>query len=460
MSPAAWTARSGSEERRTFSGITVGEVYSEAVALLPLMLLGSAFAGAATGGLSADEARVAAYSDAHSGDAIALLQRLIDVNSGTLNPAGVRQVGELLRPELTALGFETRWIDMPHAMNRAGHLFAERKGTRGKRLLLIGHLDTVFEADSPFQRFTREGDKGRGPGVEDMKGGDVVILHALKALASVGALEGTTVTVAFTGDEEAPGDPVGVGRRDLIAAAKNSDAALDFEALVREDGREFATVARRSASTWTLRASGRTAHSAGIFKEGTGSGAVFEAARILAAFHQELSLEPHLTFNPALIVGGTDVGFDKEQLRGAASGKTNVIAATAVVSGDLRTLSDEQLRKVRERMRSIVARHLPETSAEIEFADGYPAMSPTPGSQALLDRLNEVNRDLGVPALEPLDPDLRGAGDISFVAPYVSGLSGLGLPGTGAHTAEETVDLSALPLQVKRAALLIYRLTR
>jgi glutamate carboxypeptidase len=293
-----------------------------------------------------------------------------------------------------------------------------------------------------------------------MKGGDVVILCALKALASVGALEGTTITVALTGDEESPGAPLEVARRPLVEAAKASDVALDFEALVREDGREYGTIARRSASTWTLRTSGKAGHSAGIFQKGTGSGAVFEMARILADFHRELSREPHLTFNPGLVAGGSDVAYDAAHLRATASGKTNMIAPTAAVSGDLRTISDEQLRRVRERMRAIVARHLPETSAEIEFTDGYPAMSPTPDNEALLDRLNDVNRDLGAPALAALDPDLRGAGDISFVAPFVSGLSGLGMPGAGAHTPDETVDLSALPLQIQRAALLIYRLTR
>jgi len=428
--------------------------------LSSIVLLTTALAGSPAAPLSAEEKGIVTHAEAHVDEAIRLLERIVNVNSGTMNPSGVREVGEVLRPELAALGFDTRWIEMPAEMNRAGHLFAERRGTRGKRVLLIGHLDTVFEPDSPFQRFARDGDNGKGPGAEDMKGGDVVVLFALKGLESVGALEGTTLTVAFTGDEEDPGEPLSVARRDLIEAAKASDVALDFEALVREAAQEYATIARRSSSTWTLRTSGKIGHSAGIFKKALGSGAVYEMARILEAFHRELSREPHLTFNPGVVLGGTEVSYDAERLRGSVSGKTNVIAPTAVVSGDLRALSESQLRRARERMRAIVARHLPETSAEIEFVDGYPAMSPTPGNRALLDRLNQVNQDLGAPTLAALDPDLRGAADISFVAPYVSGLSGLGLPGSGAHTPEETADLSALAVQIKRAALLIYRLTR
>ena len=137
-----------------------------------------------------------------------------------------------------------------------------------------------------------------------------------------------------------------------------------------------------------------------------------------------------------------------------------MIPASAVVVGDLRTISEAQLQSVRERMSAIVARHLPGTSAEITFLRQYPAMSPTAGNQAILDTLNEVSRDLGVPALGALDPDLRGASDVSFVAPDVSSLAGLGLPGSGAHGPEERADLAALPRQIERAALLIYRLTR
>ena len=105
---------------------------------------------------SPDEARMMAYARAHAAEATALLERLVNINSGTMNLDGVREVGRILRSELDGTGLSTRWIDVPEA-KRAGHLFAERKGTKGKRLLLIGHLDTVFEKDSPFQTLVREG---------------------------------------------------------------------------------------------------------------------------------------------------------------------------------------------------------------------------------------------------------------------------------------------------------------
>lgn len=158
--------------------------------------------------LSPTETNIVAYIDEHREDALALLEQAVNINSGTLNFEGVRKVGDLFAAEFQKLGFETRWIPMD-AAHRSGHLFAERKGSAGKRVLLIGHLDTVFEKDSPFQRFERISPTlARGPGAVDMKGGNIAILYALKALSAAGALDGTQIVVAFTGDEESAGDPI------------------------------------------------------------------------------------------------------------------------------------------------------------------------------------------------------------------------------------------------------------
>ena len=115
----------------------------------------------------------------------------------------------------------------------------------------------------------------------------------------------------------------------------------------------------------------------------------------------------------------------------------------------------------RLRMQSIVTQgNLPRTKAEITFRDLYPPMPPTAGNAALLSKLNEVNRAQGAPNMEAADPMIRGAGDASFVAPFVAVLDGLGAPGAGMHAPGESVDLARFPLQTKRVALLIYRLTQ
>jgi glutamate carboxypeptidase len=429
------------------------------LALLQAALTAPALvAPAAAQNLHPTERAIARYVDEHLGEAIGFLEQVVNVNSGTMNHNGVRQVGRLFRTELDALGFATRWVRLPDSLNRAGHLFAERAGDRDRRLLLIGHLDTVFEADSPFQRFSRADSAATGPGVEDMKGGNVVILYALKALHAAGGLDGARVIVALTGDEEDPGDPLSISRGDLIQAARRSDVALGFEGAV--GGMHTATVARRGFTGWTLHVTGRRGHSSVIFGDAYGAGAIYEAARILDAFYAEIPREEHLTFGPGIILGGSEVSYDTALSRGTASGKTNVIPEVVTVAGDLRTLTVEQRERAKEQMRAIVARSLPGTAAEIEFRDSYPPMAPTAGNHLLLEALDRVNRDLGYGPIQPVDPDLRGAADVSFVAPYGDALDGLGVLGSGGHTHHETVDLRTLPVATKRAAILIYRLTR
>ena len=399
------------------------------------------------------EQRIRDYVRAHENEQIAFLEKAVNINSGTLNLAGVRQVGGLFAPEFASIGFDTTWVDLPPAVGRAGHFFAERKGNRGKRLILLGHLDTVFEGEG--EKFVRLDTLAAGAGSSDMKGGDVVILYALKALQSVGALKGTRIVVALMGDEEDAGPLDKVSRQPLIRIAKRSDAALGFE----EDAGK-GTVARRGFSGWQLTVIARQAHSSGIFQPGSSDGAIYEAARILNTFRERLSGEQYLTFNPAIIVGGTDVTYDSAKISGTTAGKDNIIAPKAYARGDLRFISDEQLQKTRQTMRAIVADHLPGTTASITFEDGNPAMPPTKGNMALLAVEDSVSRALGQGPVEALDPGRRGGGDISYISEFVDALDGLGVIGMRSHTRDERVDLRSIVPATERAALLIYRLTR
>lgn len=413
---------------------------------------------AAANSLSDDEQRMAAWIDAHAEDAIALLEETVNISSGTMNPEGVREVGRVMRRELDALGLETEWIEMPSQMNRAGHLFG-RKGGDGKKFLLIGHLDTVFEADDDFQAFIRDGDQATGPGVDDMKGGNVVIVYALKALARIGALDDIPVVVAYTGDEEKTGSPLDVARHDLIEAGKWADIALGFEGAVHYDGQDWGTIARRSASSWILEVEGKQAHSSGIFNEDVGAGAIFEAGRILNAFYDEVRGEEYLTFNAGTIQGGTDVEYDPSANRGTTFGKTNVVPQKVIVHGGLRTISLDQRERAKQKMRAVVAQSYPHTAATITFRDSYPPMKPTEGNEQLRIVLSDVNEALGRGPMPALDPSRRGAADVSFVADYTDALAGLGALGKGAHSPNESLDLTSLPLAIKRAAILIYRLS-
>ncbi|TKD61826.1 M20/M25/M40 family metallo-hydrolase [Flavobacterium sp. ASW18X] len=392
----------------------------------------------------------------NNSEALQFLEEVVNINSGTLNLKGVQKVGKVFKEAFDAINFKTEWIAMPEEMNRAGHLFAETSGKKGKKVLLIGHLDTVFEEDSPFQTFTMVNDSiAHAPGGNDMKGGNVIVLYALKALHENGLLGDAQVIVAFTGDEESTGSPLSVSRKDLVDAAKRSDVALGFET---STGFNYATVARRGSSGWAVEVTGKRAHSSGIFNESVGAGAIFEMSRILHQFYTEVKGEDLLTFNPGVLLGGTFLNYDTKTGKGDAFGKTNVVAQSAVVRGGLRFISEEQKERARDKMRAIVKENLPQTTAEITFKDSYPAMQPTVGNQQLLATLNQVSLDLDQGEVVAYDPGKRGAADVSFVASYVDCLDGLGTMGTGAHTPEETVNLNTFEALTKRTAVLIYRL--
>ena len=417
--------------------------------------------------LSPAEQKMLATVDSEQSRTVDFLQRIVDQNSGTMNIAGVQAVRALVEPEFQQLGFKTEWIDMKEA-GRAGHLVARHTGSRnGKRLLLIAHLDTVFEPDSPFQRWERQGDQAHGPGSGDDKGGIAVIVAALRAMQAAGTLKNANITVFMTGDEEDAGSPITLARRDLIAEGKKADVALDFEDLAVDEGpdgkpADFGSIARRSAGSWTVTVTGQSGHSAGVGTGGQGGsfGAIYELARIIDAFRRELP-DDRLTYNVGLVGGGQSAKLDEGKIRVEATGKTNIIAATAVARGDMRALSEEQIAKTQAKMKAIVAQSLPGSKAEISFdQDSYPPMPPTEGNRAILGKLNVVNRDMGLPLMPELDPSKRGAGDISFVARDVSGLVGMGPSSDGSHTPRETVDIPSISKQAKRSAILMSRLAK
>lgn len=407
--------------------------------------------------------------DAENPAAVALLENIVNINSGTMNLSGVIAVKDIIAPQIEALGFKVRWVPMQAFDKRAGDLVAEHPcpagtGKCGKRLLLIGHMDTVFEPSSSFQKYTivpgTDGKIATGPGVCDMKGGLVVMLSALKAMKIAGTLDRAEITIVLSGDEERHGEPTSISRRDMIEAAKRSDVALEFENGARIDGKDQIRISRRSSLSWRLETSGKSGHSSQIFRDTFGYGAIYELTRILDQFRTQLP-EKGLTYNVGLILGGATATLNENGTGGAATGKSNVIPLVALAHGDIRTLSNEQTERVEAKMRAIVADHLPKTGATITFEEGYPAMAETPGAHDLVKQLNEVNTSLGLAPQEIMDPMLGGAGDIAFVAPYVpAGLVGTGAIGDGAHAEGETVYLDSLPSQAKRMALLMYQLSK
>ena len=443
----------------TSSMRALDSLYSSFSSPILVFLVFTSWGGPAYAQLTKVEKRIAKSVDINNPTALKLWEEVVNINSGSMNFDGVYKVGQVFKAKYDALGFTTRWVD-GKPFNRSGHLIAEHKGIRsGKTILLIGHLDTVFELSNPFQKFEIVNDSTvHGPGVGDMKGGDVIMLQALQALKDADVLKEMNIIVVLTGDEELSGSPLSLARHDLIEAAKLADIAIGFE---DGDGRfENANISRRSSSDWELKVTGVPSHSSQIFTENIGAGAIYEASRILMGFYEGLSKEKDLTFNPGVILGGTTVEHDSDMNGGKAFGKDNIVSKDVVVTGDIRAISPEQLKKAQGVMMEVVGTHLPKTNAEIKFSEGYPPLAPTPGNYQLLGIFDQVSKDLGYGAVRAVNPRDAGAADISFTSGYVDmAMDGLGPRSAGGHTVNETADPRTLPMEAKRAAVLLYRLT-
>ncbi|AZE54550.1 peptidase, M20/M25/M40 family [Pseudomonas synxantha] len=425
-----------------------------AIVVIALPLLSSSYLSANSNSLM--DQQVSEYLSKKKGEQVLLLKQLVNINSGTLNIDGVINVGKLLEPEFQAAGFSTHWVDLPAYMQRAGTLVAERKGSSGKKLLLIGHLDTVFPKDSPFQKFTRTGKFATGPGVIDNKGGIVVILYALKALQSINALKNTDITIVLTGDEENNGKPVTISRQHLISMAKSADIVLDFEPTVSGS----ASVGRRGTTHWLIEASGHEGHSSIIFSDQVGAGATFELARILDELRRTMNDEQGLTINPSTVVAGVKASYDKDTGIGNVFGRTNLIAKTAIARGDIRYISEKQRHRLITKMTKITQKSLPGTKTNLQLEQVLPPMPTTQDSLNLFESYSIISKRLGYGEIALLPAELRGGGDISYVAPYVStALVGIGASGEGEHSPLEKVDIDSLFIRSQLAALLILELT-
>ncbi|MFY0698283.1 MAG: M20/M25/M40 family metallo-hydrolase [Balneola sp.] len=408
--------------------------------------------------LSAVESKLVDRVDYNNEEGLELLKEIIAINSGTMNFEGVKQVGDVLRKEFDDLGFETIWED-GSKFNRSGHLIAKHFGSDdAPKILLIGHLDTVFEKDSPFQEMTMVDENTlKAPGIADMKGGDVIMIQALRALKENNQLKDMNIWVVMTGDEEYSGSPLELSKKALIDAAKWADIAIGFE---NGDGNPAtANISRRGSIKWELKTEGNPAHSSQIFREDVGAGAIFEASRILNAFYEELRSEEFLTFNPGMIIGGTTIEHDDVNKSGTAFGKDNVVSKEVIISGDLRGLSPEQVERVKAKMQDIVSQNRPQTKATLTFYPGYPPMAPTDGNRELLGIYSEVSEDLGQGKVVAVNPLKAGAADVSFTADFVDmAIDAVGMSGADDHTVNETGYLPKFKTQTQRAAILLLRL--
>lgn len=352
-------------------------------------------------------------------ESLSLLEKIVNINSGTQNPKGVKKVAFILKKEFDRLVMATQWVKIPQ-VDRGGHLFASTKGSSGLGILIISHIDTVFNQKSLFQKFKKSGNNAVGPGVSDAKGGIVFIFSALKALKMAEVLDQMKIHVALMGDEKMPAtDSKGPIRSHLIEMAKQSDVALGFEYAVETINK--ATIARRGYISWTVEVSSKGGHSSRIFSSNAGDGANFSAFYILNGIRKKFYRQKYLTINPGLVIGGTNVNLPRHGVEGRGFGKNNVIAKKTVITGDLRAMSSKQLHFAKTELRKLVSKPLKHTTAKITFneKDHSPPMPSKPSNKKLLKLLSQVSMDLRYGKVEALNPGLRGTSDIVFAAPYV-----------------------------------------
>jgi len=354
---------------------------------------------------------------------IEALRRLVEVNSFTRNRAGVLQVREIVEGMFLPLGFRARRI--------GDHLALEREGVRGPRLLLIGHLDTVYPENFPWRE---EGTRIHGPGVCDMKGGIVVMWMALRESCP-------NVTLLFNATEEG-------GCADFPPLARSfvtpdTRACLVYEPGLEADGATTLVVQRKGSGRFRVSVTGREAHSGHSHEKG--ASAIRELARVVERIEAQTDPKRGVTFNVGTIEGGTTV---------------NSVPGSASASLDLRAWTREDFAWGRETALALAGPgSVPGTRVEVAELPGYPPWPENDRSRKLGEMACALGTELGM----KLVAQRRGGGsDGCHLWDLVPTLDGLGPVGRNAHVAHgpdpESVDPASLAPRAKLSAALFRKL--
>lgn len=370
------------------------------------------------------------FIDRKEGEMIAFLEEIVNIDSGTFDKEGVDRVGKLLAERLAALDFSIERIPQE---NFGDHIIGVKPGKGEKRLLCLGHMDTVFPNGTAASRpFRIEGGRAYGPGVLDMKGGIVCLLYALEALKATGhpAYDSVAIHVVFNSEEEI-GSPTS---REIISDhARQAHTALVFEP-AREGG-EY-VVQRKAVGKYTLTVLGRAAHS-GVQPE-RGRSAIGEMAHKVIALHALTDFTIGTTVNVGVIRGGE---------------RFNVVADEAYAEIDLRAMGSTDAERADERIRAIaMSRHIPDTQGELTGGIVFPPMEQSPEANRLFGAVQEAGRALGL--------DLRGVStgggsDGNYASQFAPTVDGMGPQGSEAHSDREFIELPTLIERSKVTALFL-----
>ena len=360
------------------------------------------------------------------------LIRYVNQPSGSHDAADVAKVAEMFAEDFRSLGFNVELIPG----KACGPVLKATIGTGSRQLMLMGHMDTVFprEVYVPFKEI---GDgKALGSGSIDMKGGDVVMLYALqKALPRLDPGQ-VRICVVLNPDEETGSSE---SHDVILETAKASFAALSFEPCA---GDYRLTCARKGVTSVCIACTGIPGHSGSQYKN------CASAIQALCA---------HVTALYSLRDDDRDISFNAGVIRGGTA--ENVVAPAAEANCEFRYYNEQYKPGLVQKIREICAvERVPGVRTTVTFGASHPAIDLNEKSQRLLDLALEISEEQGQ---KRYHEKTGGAGDIAIAGQAGIGvLDGLGLAGTGMHTADECVDLTSLPRQIDFAAEMIVRVFR
>ena len=424
-----------------------------ALIILPTLAIVSSAAVAAEDiepNLNLEEQALADWLSSQEDNMVGMLERLTNINSGSLNKSGVNEMAQIFREELQALGFAINFlpgerIEMPscpgsdYSIDVADHLLASNSG-EGTRLLLMGHLDTVFPPSSPFQNFSQSGDTLYGPGVADMKGGLVIMLYTLKALAQAGELDSMAISVLLNSDEE-------VGSLSSRQYLEQQAALHDYGLVYESSGTDTLVQTRKGLGQARFVVHGKASHAGGAHQQGRS--AIKELAYKIVEIENMTDYETGVTVNVGVVSGGE---------------ARNTVAPCAEAFVDLRYPQPQQGTAAVDQFEQIFGEVL---SYSVDGGDistdswvnlHRPPKIPTPESEYLLEKTLAIGRLLGQ---ELGVTDSGGGTDGSLTqAAGLPTLDSLGIAGTGAHSNREEARLSSLVERAQLSAILLRRLNR
>jgi glutamate carboxypeptidase len=372
--------------------------------------------------------RIISYLDEHEEDQFHLLRELVLQSSFSYYKEGIDRVGELVRRQLESCGMEVEVVREKEAGDQL--IFRSAPCRREeKSILLVGHMDTVFPVDSPFNWYREDGGKVSGPGIIDMKGGLVVAVFAIRALAHCGLLDTLPVTLICNSDEEI-GSP-------FSSRIIRREAAKCFLAMVFECGGlqgEIVT-GRKGKAGYHLEVTGRAGHAAFAGRD--------KASAILELAHKTIAIEDlnddakGIVVNVGVIEGGVGV---------------NSVAETAGVGIDTRYLYQEDAVETAEKIRKIAGEStIPGTSAILRETSSRMPMERSGRNMNLFHLVEEQAEFLGIQVREELR---SGVSDANTIAENpVPVIDGMGPVGDCDHSDREYMIKESLPVRTKLAAL-------